>query len=348
MVNLGSPESPNTKDVRVYLREFLMDERVIDVPYLLRKFLIECIILPTRPKKSAEAYQSIWWEEGSPLMVLSERVKNLLENKIDTDIELGMRYGKLSIERGIDALVNRNANLKSIHLIPLYPHYAMSSYETVVVKAEEIIAKKYPHLNLDVLPPFYKDKDYIAALSNSIKNELNDDYDHILFSYHGIPERHLRKTDPTGEHCLKCENCCEVASEAHGSCYRHQVFETTKAVADYLGLDKEKYSVSFQSRLGRDPWLQPYSDKEIVRFAKEGKKKLFVVCPAFVSDCLETIEEIGMEAKEEFLEAGGTSFNLIPCLNTDEQWINVLAKWCKESNPTKGEKNQKMDSLSTV
>lgn len=328
LVNLGSPESPSTKDVRVYLREFLMDERVIDVPFLLRKFLIECIILPTRPKKSAAAYQSIWWDEGSPLIVLSERLKAKLKPKVTADIELGMRYGKMSIEAGIDKLVERNSEIETIHLVPLYPHYAMSSYETVVAKAAEIMEKKHPHLKMETLPPFYKDPDYINALSSNIKTHLTEDYDHILFSYHGIPERHVKKSDPTGEHCLNCENCCEVPNKAHATCYRHQVHETTKAVAQVLNLDKEKYSVSFQSRLGKDPWLKPYSDFEIIRFAEEGKKRLLVVCPAFVSDCLETIEEIGMEAKHEFLEAGGESFKLIPCLNTDEEWVDTLAKWC--------------------
>jgi len=330
LVNLGSPESPSTKDVRVYLREFLMDERVIDVPYLLRKFLIECIILPTRPKKSAAAYQSIWWDEGSPLIVLSERLKAKLAPKLESDLELGMRYGKMSIEAGIDKLVQRNAELETIHLVPLYPHYAMSSYETVVAKAAEIMEKKYPHLKMETLPPFYKDESYITALSKSIGKHLEEPYDHILFSYHGIPERHVKKSDPTGEHCLKCENCCEVPNKAHATCYRHQVHETTKAVAKQLNLNPEKYSVSFQSRLGKDPWLKPYSDFEIIRFAEEGKKRLLVVCPAFVSDCLETIEEIGMEAKHEFLEAGGESFKLIPCLNTDDEWVDTLAKWCNE------------------
>ncbi|MEM7161122.1 MAG: ferrochelatase [Bacteroidota bacterium] len=331
LVNLGSPESPSTKDVRVYLREFLMDERVIDVPYLLRKFLIECIILPTRPKKSAEAYRSIWWDEGSPLIVLSERLKARLQPKVQSDIELGMRYGKMSIESGIDKLVKRNPGIETIHLVPLYPHYAMSSYETVVVKAEEIMAEKYPELRLETLAPFYKDESYISALSKSIEKHLEADYDHILFSYHGIPERHVKKSDVTGEHCLKCENCCEVKSEAHANCYRHQVFETTKAVAKQLHLDPDKFSVSFQSRLGKDPWLRPFTDKEIIRFAEEGKKKLVIVCPAFVSDCLETIEEIGMEAKHEFLEAGGEQFTLVPCLNTDEQWVDTLANWCNQA-----------------
>lgn len=330
LVNLGSPDSPNVPDVKKYLDEFLMDGRVIDVPYLLRAFLVKGIILNTRPKKSAEAYQSIWWEEGSPLIVLSERLLEKVREYSDLPVELGMRYGNPSIEAGIQNLYQSNSDLEEILLVPLYPHYAMSSFETVVVKAENVIAKKFPGLKMKVKRQFFDNDQYLDILSDSIKDHLTKDYDHLLFSYHGIPERHVRKSDITKSHCLSNGECCNVKSEAHEFCYRHQVFETTKSVVKKLGIPEGKYSTSFQSRLGRDPWLQPFTDQVINDFPAKGVKKLVVVCPAFVSDCLETIEEIGMEAREEFLAHGGEEFTLIPCLNDDANWAELLANWGEE------------------
>ncbi|MGY0407641.1 MAG: ferrochelatase, partial [Polaribacter sp.] len=309
--NLGSPDSTETKDVKKYLGEFLMDERVIDIPYWKRYLLINGIILNFRPKKSAAAYKKIWWKEGSPLVVISEKFAKKVQQKIDIPVELAMRYGSMSMEKGIKNLIDKGVT--EIFLAPLYPHYAMSSYETVVVKAEEILAEKYPKVKLDVLPPFYNKPDYIKVMSNSIANYLQDfEYDHILFSYHGIPEHHIKKSDPTNNHCKIDGSCCERNSVAHYTCYRHQCFETTKEIAKFLNLKKGTYSNSFQSRLLKNPWLKPYTDFELEKFPKEGKKKLAVITPAFVADCLETLEEIAMEGKEEFLKFGGTDFKHIP------------------------------------
>ncbi len=327
LVNLGSPDSYEVKDVREYLREFLMDERVIDKPYWFRYALIEGIILRTRPAKSAEAYKSIWWDKGSPLMVLSKQLQAEVQKHTQLPVGLGMRYGNPSIEQGIRDLVTQNPDLEEVYMIPLYPHYAMSSYETVVVKAREVAEKEFPKLKLRIQDVFYNDSEYLDALANSIKPSLEKEYDHILFSYHGIPERHVQKTDVTNSHCLMVEDCCAKDSPAHQTCYRHQVFKTTEEVVKRLGIPKEKYSNSFQSRLGRDPWLQPFSDKVIKGLPSKGIKKLLVVCPAFVSDCLETIEEIGEEAKEFFIENGGEEFTLIPSLNTNEDWARLLARW---------------------
>nr|MBS0037900.1 ferrochelatase [Saprospiraceae bacterium] len=204
------------------------------------------------------------------------------------------------------------------------PHYAMSSYETAVVHVEQTHAKGRFPFKLSVVPPYYKDDQYLSALAESIKPYLERDYDCILFSYHGIPERHLRKTDPTGSHCLKCENCCESPSAAHAFCYRHQVLETTKGVADLLNIPADKYSVSFQSRLGPDKWLEPSTSGELKRFPGDGIKKLIVVCPAFVSDCLETLEEIWVEGKEDFEKAGGETFEVVPCLNLHPKWVKTI------------------------
>lgn len=331
LVNLGSPDAPTPEAVKPYLDEFLMDERVIDAPKWLRTILIRGIILRTRPKKSAEAYSKIWWDEGSPLVVISQRVQQKLQAKLEVPVALGMRYGNPSIEAGLKALTDKHPGIQEVFLIPLYPHYAMSSYETVVVKAEEIRQASFPELTMSVMPPFYEEATYIDALTDSIRPYVQDQPDLLLFSYHGIPERHVKKSDVTGCHCLQVENCCEVASAAHAQCYRHQVMQTTHAVAAKLGLNKDQYRVSFQSRLGPDPWLKPMTSKLLEELPEQGIKKLAVVCPAFVSDCLETLEEMGMEGKEEFLEAGGESFTLIPCLNDKDEWVEVLAGYIEKA-----------------
>ncbi len=329
LVNLGSPDSPTAKDVKPYLDEFLMDERVIDVPKLLRSFLVRGIILRTRPKKSAEAYSKIWWDEGSPLVVISERFTAKVKEHTAMPVALGMRYGSMTIKNALQELADKGVD--DVLLVPLYPHYAMSSFETVVVKTMEVQAGNFPGLKITTLPAFYKNPDYIRVLSESIAEGLKDfDYDHILFSYHGIPERHIRKSDPTKFHCKIDGSCCNTNSVAHHTCYRHQCFDTTKKVIAHLGLDESKVSNSFQSRLPNDPWLKPYTDFEFERFPKEGKKKLAVITAAFVSDCLETLEEIAMEGKEQFTEAGGEQYKHIACLNDSDAWVEVMANWVNE------------------
>ena len=329
LVNLGSPDSPTKKDVKPYLDEFLMDERVIDVPPLLRNLLVRGIILNTRPKKSAKAYAKIWWDEGSPLIVISQRFQEKVQKRTSLPVALGMRYGSGSIKEGLQELNDKGVD--EVLLVPLYPHYAMSSYETVVVKAMEEQQKYFPKMEITTLPAFYKNEDYIRILSKSIAEGLEGfDYDHVLFSYHGIPERHIRKSDPTKFHCKIDGQCCKVNSVAHHTCYRHQCYDTTDLVTQELGLDPDKVSTSFQSRLGGDPWLQPFTDKEFERFPEEGKTRLAVITPAFVSDCLETLEEIAMEGEEEFKEAGGKSYKHIPCLNDREDWVKLMAKWIED------------------
>jgi len=326
LVNLGSPNSTSVKDVKNYLDEFLMDKRVIDTPYLVRAFVVKGIILNTRPKKSAEAYKKIWWKEGSPLIVLSERLHKKVQENLDIPVELSMRYGNPSIESGIKKLVKKGVT--EILLIPLYPQFAMATTETIVVLAEKIIKKKYPQIKLTTVPAFYNNEDYIEVLGESIQKQLDVlKPEHLLFSYHGVPERHIKKSDITKSHCKIDGSCCNTPSKAHEFCYRHQCYETTKLVAKQLNLKEGTYSTSFQSRLGRDPWLQPYTDLTIDNFAKGGVENLAVVTPAFVSDCLETLEEIGMEAKHSFIENGGKQFNTIPCLNDDDSWAKTLLEW---------------------
>ncbi|WP_298485113.1 ferrochelatase [uncultured Maribacter sp.] len=329
LVNLGSPDSPTPKDVKPYLDEFLMDERVIDVSKWLRNIIVRGIILQTRPKKSAEAYSKIWWEEGSPLVVISERFTEKVKQFVDMPVALGMRYGSMTIKNALQELKDKGVD--DVLLVPLYPQYAMSSYETVVVKTMEDKDAFFPEMKLTTLPAFYKNKEYIKVLSESIADGLKDfDYDHILFSYHGIPERHIKKSDPTKFHCKIDGSCCSTNSVAHHTCYRHQCFDVTEKVKAYLGLPEDKVSLSFQSRLPNDPWLKPYTDFEFERFPKEGKKKLAVITPAFVSDCLETLEEIAMEGKHQFQEAGGEDYKHIPCLNDRDDWVQVMVKWLKD------------------
>ena len=326
LINLGSPDSPNPKDVKRYLGEFLMDERVIDLPQALRTFLVKGIILNTRPKKSAKAYKKIWWEEGSPLIVLSKRLQQAVQSRVSIPVELAMRYGSPSIEEGIKQLVDQGVD--EIMLIPLYPQFAMATTETILVLAEEIRAQYYPHVSFTILPPFYNHPDYVRVLSESILEDLKDkEWEHLLFSYHGVPERHIRKSDVTKSHCKMDKSCCQTASKAHQYCYRHQCYETTRLVAEYLELKEGTYSTSFQSRLGVDPWLQPYTDQTVARFAKSGVKNMAIATPAFVSDCLETLEEIGMEAAEDFEEKGGEKLHVIPCINDRSDWVNVMSRW---------------------
>lgn len=326
LVNLGSPDSPSVPDVRRYLNEFLMDGRVIDVAWPLRRLLVGLILI-NRPKESGHAYEKIWTKDGSPLVVTSKRVHAALQKRVNVPIALGMRYQTPSIESAVKSLAAKGVN--DVLLIPLFPHYAMSSFETAVVRVRELTAKFAPQMKVTVQPPYYNTPDFIAALVASAAEFLKLDYDHLLFSYHGIPERHLRKSDPTGCHCLQVENCCEVASPAHAMCYRAQCFATTAAFVQLAGVPPEKYSISFQSRLGRDPWLKPYTDYELVRLAQEGKKRMLVICPAFVSDCLETIEEIGMRGCADFLAASGREFTRIPCMNEHPQWITALENMAK-------------------
>lgn len=331
LVNLGSPNSTSTKDVKNYLGEFLMDERVIDISYISRFLLVKGIILNTRPKKSSEAYKKIWWNEGSPLIVISERLHKKVQENINIPVELAMRYGNPSMQSGIQKLVEQGVT--EILLIPLYPQFAMATTETIVVLAKKIIKKQYPHIKITDVPAFYNKEDYVEVLSNSIQKELNNlKPEHLLFSYHGVPERHIKKSDVTKSHCQINGSCCNTPSSAHEFCYRHQCYETTKLVAQKLNLKVGTYSVSFQSRLGRDPWLQPYTNKTIDDLAKNGIKNLAVVTPAFVSDCLETLEEIGMEAKHSFIENGGTTFNTIPCLNDDDAWAKTISNWINDWN----------------
>lgn len=325
LVNLGSPDSPEVADVRRYLREFLGDERVIDIPAPLRWLLLEGIILRTRPRKSAHAYASIWTAEGSPLMRTSERVRGKLRDALgaDTPVYLAMRYGAPSIAD----VVRRMAadGIEHVLVIPQYPHYAMSSWETVVVRVEEEVRRLPRALRVTCVPPFYADDDYIEALHAVTAPYFASAYDHVLFSFHGVPLRHLRKAGCTHGRAADACDCCPPGSATRETCYRAQVWATTRALAARAGLPPERTSVSFQSRLGWEAWCQPSTEAELARLPAAGVKRLLVLCPAFVADCLETLEEIAGAGRATFLAAGGERFELIPCLNDQRPYIDFLA-----------------------
>jgi len=324
LVNTGSPDSPEVADVRRYLGQFLMDGRVLDQPWPLRKLLVSGFILPRRPQRSAEAYRAIWWPEGSPQVVLSRRLAEGVQAGLDAPVSLAMRYGNPSIEAGLHELLQRG--IDELLLVPLFPHYAMSTTQSVVKETQAVLQRLRPGLPLAVLPPFYADARYIDALAASARPYLDQGYDHLLVSYHGLPERHLRKTDPTGQHCLRDAGCCATPSPAHATCYRHQVLQTTQLFLQAVGVPASKVSVSFQSRLGRDRWLLPATTGELERLAQTGARRLLVLCPAFVADCLETLEEIAIAGRETFLAAGGESFTLIPALNDQPQWVAAFTQ----------------------
>ncbi len=328
LVNLGSPDSTSAQDVRRYLEEFLSDDRVIDSPKLIQQFVLRCFILPKRPKQSAEAYKRVWTEDGSPLLVISRNLKRLLQDQVEPHVELAMRYGSPSIASAIGNL--KRKGITKVVLIPLYPHYAMSSYETVVAKVWEEVGKQAPEMKVETLQPFYDDPEYIDALIDKAGPYLEKGYDHLLFSYHSIPVRHLKKADSSKAHCQITPDCCNICSPVHSTCYKAQTVATTEAFVEKASIPRDKFSISYQSRLGREPWIQPYTDNVLEELPSKGVKKLLVMTPAFVSDCLETLEEIAMEGKDIFLEAGGESFEMIPCLNEHPKLVAFLANRTKE------------------
>jgi ferrochelatase len=248
---------------------------------------------------------------------------------MEEPVTIAMRYGSPSPKDAYDELLKRVDGLEEVILFPLYPHYAMSSYETAVEYMKAVHAKGKYKFKLITIKPCYNNADYINAMAENMKPCLNQEYDHILFSYHGVPARHIKKSDITGRHCLQVENCCNIDSPAHKFCYRHQCFTTTKLITSQLNIAAGKYSISFQSRLGKG-WLEPFTDIRLEQMPGEGKKKLLIVCPAFVSDCLETLEEIAERGKETFLHAGGESYTMIPCLNVHPLWVNTISKWIKQ------------------
>ncbi len=311
LINTGSPESPSLPDVRRYLREFLMDGRVIDLTIALRTAIVYGCILPFRPRRSAAAYREIWTRDGSPLVVTSRRLRDKLHSEFQQPIELAMRYGNPSIEHALAKL----GGMQRVLVFPMFPHYAMSSYESAVVKVREVAAKRRPELEVAVIPPYYDDSRYIDALVSAARPELNRNPDHVLFSFHGMPVRHLAKAQPVSA-LAGSSGCC--------SSYAHQSAATVRAFLKRSGWREDCASIAYQSRFGPDRWLEPHTNMELERLARDGVRRLAVICPSFTADCLETLEEIAMRGRRIFLQAGGADFRMIPALNDRPEWVDAI------------------------
>jgi len=325
LVNLGTTDAPEAGPVRRYLRQFLSDPRVLDIHPLGRAALLNLVILPFRPGKSAAAYRKIWSERGSPLLFHSLDLLAEVRARLGSQwtVELAMRYGSPSIDGALATL--RARGIDRIVVLPLYPQYSSASTGSTVEEIFRVAGKLWVTPNLSFVEPFYDDPGFIGAFAARGAPVLAAERpDHVLFSYHGLPERHMRKADASGAHCLASESCCDAIGDVNRNCYRAQCYATTRALAKALGLDDKNHSVAFQSRLGRTPWVRPYTDLVLPELVKAGKRRVVVFCPAFVADCLETLEEIGIRAREDFLKAGGESLTLVPSLNATPEWADAV------------------------
>jgi len=332
LINLGTPDTPTPDAVGRYLREFLMDGFVIDSPALLRWFLVNVLIVPRRKYRSAEAYQKIQLPEASPLLVHTRALAQTVAARLDPDeyvVEFGMRYGDPSIKSALEKL--KRTGVSRIIVLPLYPQYAESSYETAVVETRRSAKELGCELPLSFLPPFYDEPEFIKAWAERILASVDvQTTDHLIFSFHSIPVRHLARLHGQENHCLVAQNCCSEITKANESCYRAQCFATTRAIANRLELNADDYTVSFQSRLGRAEWIGPNTVDILQALPGRGIKRVAVACPSFVADCLETLEEIAIRGRDTFIEAGGHDLQLIPSLNSDELWVKAVASFIRE------------------
>ncbi len=332
LINLGTPNSYKKKDVRIYLKEFLADKRVIDIPWFFRLLLLYCIILPFRTKKSAKAYQSVWFKEGSPLFVYSRQLADKVQTYLGNDyaVELAMRYQNPSIP---NALINlQNKNVDKIIIFPLFPQYSSAANGSALEKVYSEISTQWNVVPISTVQPFYQHELFIKSFANRIKETLDlFKADYVLFSYHGLPERHILKSECGAKnYCLKRSDCCMQQTAENLYCYRAQCFATTKALVEKLYLKEGIYSNSFQSRLGRTKWIEPYTDLVLPELAQKGFKRLAIACPAFVADCLETLEEIAIRAKEQWVSLGGEDLILVPSLNASEDWVEAVSTIIKQ------------------
>lgn len=332
LVNLGTPDSPSVSDVRRYLNEFLTDGRVIDIGLIRRNLLVRGIIAPFRAPKSAKIYKRVWTEEGSPLLIHGIRVQQLLQEKLDDAfvVELAMRYQNPSIKSGLERL--KSAGVHSIKVIPLFPQYASASTGSVHQKVMEIVSKWQVIPPISFVNSFHDHPKIIKVFAENGRKYGPENYDHILFSFHGLPERQLLKADDSGKCCLKSKDCCSRLTAANQYCYSAQCYDTARLIAKELDLKPDQYTVCFQSRLGKTPWIQPFTNEVVHRLAKEGKKRLLVFSPAFVADCLETLYEITEEYHDEFVAAGGEKVQLVESLNDHPEWINTLEELVLEES----------------
>jgi len=329
LVNLGTPDSPATPDVKKYLDQFLMDERVIDIPKLNRTLLVKGIIVPFRSPKTAKLYKEIWNENGSPLLYYSRLQAQMLQEKLGDEyhVELAMRYQSPSIA---SALANLKAGLvESIQVIPMFPQYASASSGSVMQLVMELVSKWQTVPPISFVNSFHDNELMIKVFAENARKHQVEDFDHVLFSFHGLPERQLLKCDHTGSYCLKTADCCQTLNDTNKFCYSAQGHDTARLIAKELNLSRDQYTVCFQSRLGKEPWVQPYTTDVLKKLAAEGKKRLLVFSPAFVADCLETLYEITVEYHEEFRALGGEHVQLVESLNDSPVFIEALANMVK-------------------
>jgi ferrochelatase len=333
LINLGTPDSPQTADVRRYLAEFLMDGRVLSIPAVPRWLLLHGVILRTRPAKSAEAYRKVWTERGSPLLFHTEDLAVKVQERLGETalVRVAMRYGQPSIGSALEGM--RSAGIDRIVAIPLYPQYSSAATGSSIAKLSDEIEQRWSTPFVQVAPPFYDHPTFIRALTASIRPVIEREQpDHVLWSYHGLPESHCKRTDDTAAHCLQSASCCDRIVAANRNCYRAQCYATTRALDRALGLGAGQSSTAFQSRLAGEPWIKPYTDERVVDLARRGVKRLVVATPSFVADCLETLEEIGLRADEDFRAAGGEKLTLVPCLNSDDAWADAVVHMLAEAS----------------
>jgi ferrochelatase len=330
LVNLGTPDSPSTADVRKYLNEFLMDGRVIDINPVLRSVLVQGVIVPFRAPKSAKLYQQIWSKEtGSPLLHYSKLQHAALQQRLGNEyqVELAMRYQSPSIESALQRL--KDNLVSDIKVIPMFPQYASASTGSVQEKVMDLVKSWQTIPNISFINSFHDDELMIQTFADNAQKHQPETYDHILFSFHGLPQRQIKKCDHTHSYCLQVDGCCDTLNDTNKFCYSAQSYDTARLIAAKMGIAKENYTVCFQSRLGNDPWVQPYTSKVVAQLANEGKKRLLVFCPAFVADCLETVYEVTEEYGDEFKALGGEHVQLVESLNDSPTFIDALEKMAR-------------------
>ncbi len=331
IVNLGTPDSPEWYDVYRYLKQFLLDKRVIDIPWVFRQLLVRGLIAPFRSRSSSKLYKKLWTEDGSPLLHYGVKLTDGVREQLGDEyvVELAMRYQNPSMNSALDKLNKQNIN--ELIVLPLFPHYASASTGSVHEEVMRLVGKQLAIPNIRMINSFHDNEDMINVFVKNARKFDLESYDHIIFSYHGLPQSQLKKTDNC-DHCLQTDGCCNAITEKNQFCYSAQCHATSFLIADKLNLDRAKYTISYQSRLGPDPWVQPYTIKVLEELADKGAKRLLVFSPAFVSDCLETIIEISDEYLEEFIEFGGDHIDLVPSLNDDPDWIAGVVKMIKNES----------------
>ncbi len=331
LVNLGTPQSPRPADVRAYLREFLMDPRVIDLPLWRRWLVVHLLILPFRPQASGRAYAQIWTAEGSPLLTHTRALAAKVAARLgdDVQVEVAMRYGQPSIGSALDRLQQGGA--ERIVVFPLYPQYSSAATGSSIEKVAREAGRRWTTPYLHYVPPFYDHPAFIDACAEAARPVIAASApDRVFFSFHGLPERHLTRGDATGTHCLRRDDCCSRIGDANRSCYRAQCLVTARLLAQALAIPEARRVVCFQSRLGRTPWIRPYTDELLVSEAKAGARGAVVLCPAFVADCLETIEEIGIRGRRSWIESGGERFALAAAVNSSDAWADAVVTIARE------------------